>query len=182
MKLLFVARLFHQGAARPAASSYPQPPPSLLPLPLLPQAAHFSALCQPPSLRLGPSPRRATPPPPHEVVRPPRPAADGAVTADMFLLVVSCFVRAVHCAPPLDGGQEQGAAGGPGVRLLGGEGGGGLGFGPEHLGEVAKLSRLAADIFRRVGWVGEGRERGKVSNSFFWCAHTRLSACTSQLF
>lgn len=128
-------------------------PPSISPPSSLFQAAHFSALCQPPSLRLGPSPRRATPPSPHQAVLPPRPAADGAVTADMFLLVVSCFVRAVHCAPPLTGVDDgaQAVAGGPGVGLLGG---GGSGFGPEHLGEVAKLSRLAADIFRRV------KERG----------------------
>lgn len=64
----------------------------------------------------------------------------------MFLLVVSCFVRAVHCAPPLGGVDDGAAAGAPGVKLIGGEGG--SGFGPEHLGEVAKLSKLAADIFR----------------------------------
>lgn len=56
-------------------------------------------------------------------------------------------------APPLGGsGFGDGAPGDPGVGLLGGEGeAGGMGFGPEHLGEVAKLTRLAADIFRRVG-------------------------------
>lgn len=106
-----------------------------------PQAAHFTGLCRPPSLRLGPSPRRATPPAPHTVVLPPRPAADGAVSADMFLLVVSCFIRAVHCAPPLG---EEGW-----VVVAGDEGEpSGKGFGPEHLGEVDALSRVAADIFR----------------------------------
>lgn len=117
-----------------------------------PQAARFTGLRQPPSLRQGPSPRRADPPAPHDVVQSPCPSADGAVSADMFLLVAFCFVKAGHCGPPLetewtmidngdlgdtgDGGQHMEAEG--------------IGFGPEDLGEVDRLSRLTAAIYRCV--------------------------------
>lgn len=116
------------------------------------QAAHFSSLCQPPSLNLGPSPLRATPPKPLEIVLPPRPPADGAVSADMLLLVVSCFVRAAHCTPPLI---PAAIVGEEGWGLVEGEAGeeGGIGFGPEHLGEVDALSKLTADVFKWDGGI-----------------------------
>lgn len=58
----------------------------------------------------------------------------------------------------LDGGRLTQGPGGAVGLLAGGEGdeGGATGFGPEHLGEVAKLTRLAADIFRRVAFGGAG--------------------------
>lgn len=113
------------------------------------QAARFSGLCYPPSLHAGPSPRRAPPPAPNHVVQQPRPPPDGAVSADIFVGVVTCFVRAVHCTPPLAVGDGEWVLVENGEAEDGdGERGEGIGFGPEHLGEVDGLSRLASTIYR----------------------------------
>lgn len=73
----------------------------------------------------------------------------------MFLLVVSCFIRAVHCAPPLERETEWVMVEGEAVAVEGerggDEGGRGKGFGPEHLREVDALTRVASDIFRWAG-------------------------------